>query len=351
MNALQEFLKSLSDQDKELIKTIPLHPDKLLKLDHIQFRELINNSLSLEELGKFSIEQLERRTKLIEEIKKIRARLIIEKFGILNENDKQPTTTTIATVSEAIRRNSGNIAVRGMIVSVSAPFKMVSKIKWQCTNIKCGKSIELENNPPASSFDAKVAIKCPACSGDIFKPNPEYINVKAIQMQDNVPKGELERLDVILYEKDTENVNAGEVVKLTGDIHIQNQNGKNKKLISILHSTSIKYEKREELTLTKKDIEAFYRFAKLPNLINRLVSMTALNVIGEKDKKLGILRSAVGAQENSRRGMINTLFVGPPGTAKSIFGSLLFPQSERCGCHVVISYYSPSSSFFIVSIT
>lgn len=59
-----------------------------------------------------------------------------------------------------------------------------------------------------------------------------------------------------------------------------------------MHSTSIKYENREEFTLTKGDIE--------------------------NDKKLGILRSAVGAQENHCRGRINTLFVDPLGTAKSM---------------------------------
>jgi DNA replicative helicase MCM subunit Mcm2 (Cdc46/Mcm family) len=205
-----------------------------------------------------------------------------------------------------------------MVVGVSVPFKMVSRIIWQCTNFNCGRRTELENKPPASKFDPRSEIKCPSCHHDISNPNPEYVNAKVIQIQDVEPKGELERLDVMLYEKNTENVNAGEVVEIKGDIYIQNQSVKNKKLSSILHSTSIKYEHREELTLTKTDVESFYRFAKIPNIVERLVSMTAPNVIGENDKKLGILRSAVGAQENHCRGRINTLFVGPPGTAKSM---------------------------------
>ena len=80
-NTLQEFSDSLSDSDKELIKTIPLNNlDYVLGLDHEQFRDLIKGSLSLEELGKLSDEQLERRTILIEEIKRIRARLQIHKW-------------------------------------------------------------------------------------------------------------------------------------------------------------------------------------------------------------------------------------------------------------------------------
>ena len=51
--------------------------------------------------------------------------------------------------------------------------------------------------------------------------------------------------------------------------------------------------------------------------------MFAPNVIGHNDKKLGLLRSLVGGcadhgNDNGRRGRINTLLVGDPGTAKVI---------------------------------
>ena len=177
MDALQEFLKSLSEGDRELIKTIPLedNTDELLKLDHEQFRDLINNnSPSADDLAKFSAQQLQRREELIAEIKKIRARLIIEKSNDKEDQQHQQYNTTTITVSQAIRRNSGSVKVHGMIVSVSSPFKMISKIKWQCTNFNCGNRYEIENTPPSSSFDAKAAIKCPGCSKDIFNPTSVY---------------------------------------------------------------------------------------------------------------------------------------------------------------------------------
>ncbi|HEY9385852.1 MAG TPA: AAA family ATPase [Nitrososphaeraceae archaeon] len=316
MDTLQEFLSSLSDADKELIKTISLNNTaELLKLDHEQFNDFINNSISV---GELSREQLQRRDELIIEIKKIRNRLIIEQSAAAKEEDQQ--LEDCITVSEAIRKNNGRIRVKGMIVSLTAPFKMISKTKWQCTNFKCGNNYEQEHRPPLTSLNAGDSIRCPSCGDEMYNPTSEFINVKTIQIQDSESKGELERLDAFLFEKDTENVSAGELVELTGNIHIQKQNGhsKNKKLFSVLHTESIIYEQREELTLTKQDIEAFHRFVNFPKLIDRLVSMTAPNVIGENDKKLGILRSAVGAVENSRRGRINTLFVRTPGTAKSM---------------------------------
>jgi DNA replicative helicase MCM subunit Mcm2 (Cdc46/Mcm family) len=70
--------------------------------------------------------------------------------------------------------------------------------------------------------------------------------------------------------------------------------------------------------------------------IDRVVAMFAPNVIGYNDKKLGLLRSIVGARsdhgtDNGRRGRINTLLVGEPGTAKSTLAkeaSLLLPNSR-----------------------
>lgn len=87
---LTEYVKGLPDSEKELIKTIPLNNiDYLLTLDHEQFRDLIANSLSLEELGQLPGKQLERRSELINEIKKIRSRLFIQKWGEGQQQQKK----------------------------------------------------------------------------------------------------------------------------------------------------------------------------------------------------------------------------------------------------------------------
>jgi DNA replicative helicase MCM subunit Mcm2 (Cdc46/Mcm family) len=341
LDALQQFLKDLPEPDKELIKPIPLEykTDELLKLDHEQFRDLI--SLSQEELSKFLPEQLERRDQLIVEIKRIRTRLIIEQHARGKNRKERSRQQTIeeddgitAKVSDAIRQDSGPVIVSGMIVSISAPFKMISKTKWICRNPGCDNIYEAEHEPSLISLPDSKASVCPKCHGkESLVANPEYINAKTIQIQDSEPRGELERLDVFLYEDDTHNVNAGEIVEIRGNIHIQTtNNSRSKKLFAILHADSIKYKHREETNITPRDIEAFQKFANLSNLVDRLVSMCAPNVIGHKDKKLGILRSAVGAsEENGRRGRINTLLVGNPGTAKSMLAreaTKLLPNSR-----------------------
>jgi DNA replicative helicase MCM subunit Mcm2 (Cdc46/Mcm family) len=71
-------------------------------------------------------------------------------------------------------------------------------------------------------------------------------------------------------------------------------------------------------------------------ITDRLVAMFAPNVIGHNDAKLGLLRSMVGGRtdhgdDNGRRGRINSLLVGDPGTAKSILAresTKLIPNSR-----------------------
>ena len=84
----------------------------------------------------------------------------------------------------------------------------------------------------------------------------------------------------------------------------------------------VTYEGRQNIVITYRDIESFHRFAQLNqrhDIIARLISMTAPNVIGEEGYKLGVLRSIVGGRktETSEKGRIDTLSIGDKGLGKS----------------------------------
>ena len=146
-------------------------------------------------------------------------------------------------------------------------------------------------------------------------------------MQDIEVRDDLEKLHVVLLDEDGRNVRVGETATIAGDIHVVDgegagSNNSNKKLYAVLYARSIKYEREEEKPITRDDIAEFRRFAKDPEAIDKLVAMFAPHVIGHSDAKLGSLRSAVSVRENKKitgmRSRISTLFVGDPGTAKSI---------------------------------
>jgi DNA replicative helicase MCM subunit Mcm2 (Cdc46/Mcm family) len=97
-----------------------------------------------------------------------------------------------------------------------------------------------------------------------------------------------ETLEVLLLSKDTENVRAGETVVIKGSIKYGHSNlgraGKGKKTISLMTAKFLIYEGRKSVEITAADIESFHKFAKLnqgKDVIERLVSMTAPNVIGQ----------------------------------------------------------------------
>lgn len=174
---------------------------------------------------------------------------------------------------------------------------------------------------------------------------------------------------MVLYDDASSRVIPGEITDVTGDIHIQRKSdsgsGKgNKRLVNVLHSSKIKYKNKEKVVITAKDVETFYRHRQIceesyhielqaaarfndgaltehkivpMKYIDRVVAMFSPNVIGHSDAKLGILRSLVGGSnaghgdDNGRRGRINTLLVGDPGTAKSVLAresTKLIPNSR-----------------------
>ena len=261
----------------------------------------------------------------------------------------------VYSVSEAIQIESGTITVTGMIASVSTPYKVISKSTWVCENPSCKYYGGQKYSPylllPPQNLDSTTGFKtkCPKCNSDLFTISHEYRNARTIQIEDIDKSENNDRLEVLLYDKSSTNVIAGEVVDITGGLMVQRQidGGRGKKLVTVLHSNKITYKNKEEVIVTPKDIEVFHKWKKICDIaylkevdafnrkekwsnkiipmkfVDRLVAMFSPNVVGHEDKKQGILRSLVGGLydhgiDNGRRGRINTFLVGDPGTAKSI---------------------------------
>jgi DNA replicative helicase MCM subunit Mcm2 (Cdc46/Mcm family) len=128
-----------------------------------------------------------------------------------------------------------------------------------------------------------------------------------------------------LFDKDTWGINAGERVNATGHIRII-QNRTRGKFFAFLYADSIKYEKREELSLTQQ-VKAIERFAKnnRPTLIDKPVSMFALSVICYNHVKGGLRLSAANTGRDSspsKRKRINALLIGIIGVKIQIFSFL-----------------------------
>ncbi len=245
-----------------------------------------------------------------EDEKREAARAVIKEWNREQERKK----CTGITVREAIRLHNEDIVVYGIIVGISELIKMIKGSSVICKNEGCNyrQAIKVYDFPRFG--DAPKSQKCAQCDEDI-PASYDYVNAIAIKLQDDEPDAELEQLSCLVFDKDTLCVRPGEIVRIQGHIDIQKHKGK---ILPLFYANSVCYERFNEPEITSKDIEAFKRFAKLPNPIDRVVSMFAPDVVNLKAPKLGILRSIVGAPERTKRGRIHTLLIGPPGVAKSM---------------------------------
>lgn len=161
-----------------------------------------------------------------------------------------------------------------------------------------------------------------------LKVEYEYRNALIIELQDEDKFDDLERLQVILFDDDTKNVQAGELVTITGQIYIEKLNSsRDARLGTRMYSHSIHYEARKEISISSIDRDAIRRFANKygSRVLDKLVDMFATSVIGYQHVKRGLLTSASSCANDYRsnkdfryRIRINCLLVGDPGTAKSL---------------------------------
>jgi|GEM_PF-1717052 len=244
------------------------------------------------------------------------------------EKDSSPNgasgRTDLISVAEAIRRSSGRVAVKGMIIGLSSVIQVVKRTEFTCSN--CGNSNVVEHSPPLFSLPPQQSIgknrRCDSCNeAASYGPrNHEDICAMMIQLQDEEKQNELESLNAVLFDNHTVDVRNGEKAMIMGQLHVIQQNG-NSKRVTYLFANGIEYERpqTENVVITEEDLSRLNEFSQQPDMILRLVDMLAPTVIGHEDKKLGIVLMYVGAPETEDfRGRIHGLFIGPPGTAKRL---------------------------------
>jgi replicative DNA helicase Mcm len=240
-------------------------------------------------------------------------------FSFISENYE----IELASVSKAIRHNFGRKRVKGMIISLSKLYKMISKVEFYCDN--CQKLVEFDISPPSFNI-SNIEKRCDKCKK--FTKNSsnfEYKNAITIELQDTDSFNDIDRLSAILFDNDTEGIKVGENVVITGNLEIidntdNSNNKRTKKLATYLYAESIQYLNRENISLTRLDIEAIKRFSRKNHnkIIDTLVELFDPSIVGYEHVKKGLLMSAVNTSENfSKKEKIHGLLIGDPGVAKS----------------------------------
>jgi replicative DNA helicase Mcm len=218
--------------------------------------------------------------------------------------------------------HDGEVQVKGNIVGISEPYKVISEITGECY---CGEKTTTFD-PPFFTMPKDV-VTCKDCNKDIYidKHKTGYQNAITVQIQDNEKFNDIEKVTCILLDTDIDKISIGEKVIITGTIYILPKFNKNF-LGPMVFSDKLEYENADEIIINEKDIEAIKRFANLkgPSIIEALVDMLDKSIIGNDEVKESLLYCLVSAgddladiRKSKSRNRINVLLAGNPGLGKS----------------------------------
>jgi len=250
------------------------------------------------------------------------------------------------SISEAKRKQKGHVKTRGKIIGISPVYNMIKSVDVQCS--VCDNHNHVIYARPMFKPHIKENSKCPNSDDDLHGSGStavadyEYLSTLDVELQDLEKFNDIDRIQVKLFEENTRDIIAGEIIEVTGHLHVirRNDNIQNK-LETVLFSDSLKCADRQELRLTNEDLNEIQEWkSKLKNPIDELVSIFAPEIIGLEHVKKGLLITCANAGIKNidsafpKRQRINDLLIGDPGLVKTTLLEKtleLVPNSQYAG--------------------
>ncbi|HEY7507363.1 MAG TPA: minichromosome maintenance protein MCM [Nitrososphaera sp.] len=230
------------------------------------------------------------------------------------------------------------VGVSGMVVRSSEIKPLAKKVAYHCTS--CG---EL--------FDARLKgllltkpQKCPKCGEREFEMDPEhsiFIDFQMVRLQElpeDLPAGQLPHyVEVTVMGDLVDQCRPGDRIMLTGIIRIEQEQLAPQAKTSLfrlrMEGNNIEYlggragnkdtRSAERIMISAEDEKQIRTISSKPDAYQKLVASFAPHIYGHWEIKESILLLIVGSvtkkldDGSTRRGDINVLLVGDPGTAKS----------------------------------
>lgn len=230
------------------------------------------------------------------------------------------------------------IAVSGMVVRTSEVKPLAKKIGYRC--LSCGEI----NEAQLKSLVLKKPLKCKQCSEKELEMDPDtsiFIDFQMVRLQElpeDLPAGHLPHyLEVTVIGDLVDQCRPGDRILLTGIVRIEQEQLSQYVKTSLfklrMEGNNIEYlggragdkdnRTMERIEISNEDEKRIFALAKKSNSYDILISSYAPHIYGHEVIKEVILLLIVGSvtkildDGSARRGDINVLLVGDPGTAKS----------------------------------
>lgn len=236
--------------------------------------------------------------------------------------------------AEAINKLLG---VSGMVVRTSEVKPLAKKIGYKCLN--CGDI----NEAQLKGLVLKKPSKCKQCSEKELEMDPEtsiFIDFQMVRLQElpeDLPAGNLPHyLEVTVIGDLVDQCRPGDRILLTGIVRIEHEQQSQFKTSIFrlrMEGNNIEYlggragdkdnRTTERLEISIEDEKQIFALGRKNNAYDILISSYAPHIYGHEVIKEVVLLLIVGSvtkkldDGSTRRGDINVLLVGDPGTAKS----------------------------------
>lgn len=247
------------------------------------------------------------------------------------------------TVSKGLREINADlidklVSVSGMVVRSSEVKPLAKKVAYRCINCNTVSEAQLKG------LVLKKPTKCPACSEKELEMDPEasiFIDFQMVRLQElpeDLPAGQLPHyVEVTVMGDLVDQCRPGDRIVLTGIIRIEQEQlapqAKSSLFRLRMEGNNIEYlggragskDTRyvERITISAEDERQIRTIAVKPDAYEKLIASFAPHIYGHEPIKEAILLLVVGSvtkrleDGSTRRGDINLLLVGDPGTAKS----------------------------------
>lgn len=230
------------------------------------------------------------------------------------------------------------VSISGMVVRSSEVKPLAKKIAYKCTNCSTVTDAQLKG------LVMKKPVKCPACSEKELEMDPEsslFIDFQMVRLQElpeDLPAGQLPHyIEVTVMSDLVDQCRPGDRIILTGIIRIEQEQLVPQAKTSLfrlrMEGNNIEYlggragskdtRSVERIMISTEDERQIRNIASKPDAYEKLIASFAPHIYGHEPIKEAILLLIVGSvtkkleDGSTRRGDINVLLVGDPGTAKS----------------------------------
>jgi replicative DNA helicase Mcm len=230
------------------------------------------------------------------------------------------------------------VSISGMVVRSSEVKPLAKKVAYKCTNCNTVTEAQLKG------LVMRKPVKCPACSEKELEMDPEsslFIDFQMVRLQElpeDLPAGQLPHyIEVTVMSDLVDQCRPGDRIILTGIIRIEQEQLAPQTKTSLfrlrMEGNNIEYlggragskDTRyvERIMISTEDERQIRTIASKPDAYEKLIASFAPHIYGHEPIKEAILLLIVGSvtkrleDGSTRRGDINVLLVGDPGTAKS----------------------------------